>query len=425
MPKVQVSVIVPVYNVDRFLRQCIDSVVGQSLQAIEIIAINDASTDTSGAILSEFSVSDNRVKVINLEVNGGVSTARNIGVETAVGDYIIFLDGDDFWTNGGMLQDLYDRCEEEQLDLIEFGIYRPASESEQPPRSSGQSKFVFLQQEINWTVSYNICAKLIARELLQTNQIRFDADLVVGEDALFSLQLYCHAERLAIYDRIYYFYRTHPQSVNSLGWNRNKLFCTVRWFELGIEAVKRHLPLGQRKHVLQSIANERLKKLLHRLGPVALDVLDEHALSDYVECWSRCLAAIDHEFMSSEFMNHEFMNRELMNYESVERDLLLGADAGLIRPLLDAVRRNDVRAFQAFFESAVYGQGRIHNPGVVTLTQEQGVTVAQSILLSNSESILCNFGGGVFVTLPRVKAHQLASQLHANRQPTITLRFKL
>ena len=405
MRKVKVTVVIPVYNVDRYLRKCIDSIAGQSLKDIEIIVVNDASTDSSGRLLKEYEESDDRVKVFNLEVRGGVSAARNIGIEKAVGDYIIFLDGDDFWTSRGMLQDLYDRCAKEQLDILEFSFYKSGNESDKPPASSGQSRFVLMRQEVNWAVNYNIWAKLISRKMLQANQLRFDTELVIGEDALFSIQLYCHAERLAIYDKVYYFYRSHPQSMTSLGWDSYKLLCTVRWFELGIEAINDHLSLDLRKKVLQPIANERFEKLLNRLGPVALDILDAQALSDYVGRWSRCLAAMDHEL--------------------IERDLLLGGDTRLFRPLLDTVRRKDVSGFRAFFESDAYDQDRIHNPGLVTLTHEQGLMVARSILQTNSESIRCDFGSGVFVTLPRLKAHQLAAQLQANRQSTITLQLEL
>ncbi|MFT4820484.1 MAG: glycosyltransferase involved in cell wall biosynthesis [Candidatus Azotimanducaceae bacterium] len=408
MPKVKISVVVPVYNEDRYLRQCIGSVIGQSLKDIEIIVVNDASTDSSGTILKEYEESDNRVKVFDVATRGGVSAARNVGIEHAAGDYIIFLDGDDFWVAQGMLQDLYDRCVKEQLDILEFGLYRSADESEKPRKLSGQSRFVLLRQQIDWRVSYNVNTKLISRNMLRANQLRFDAELIVGEDALFSIQLYCRAERLAIYDRTYYFYRSNPQSVTGLGWDSAKLFCTVRWFELGIGAVHDGMSLDQRGHVLQLITNERLQKLLHRLGPIALDILDQQALSDYLACWSRCVAAIDCEEVAK-----------------VERDLLLAGDARLPKSLLDAVRCNDVDEFRAFFESHAYQRDKIHSPGKVTLKRDQALRIAKSILLANGHSIRCEFGEGIFVTLPRTKAHQLAAQLQANRQPTITLQFEL
>lgn len=91
----QVSVIIPVYNVAQYLRQCLDSVTGQTLSDIEIICVNDGSTDGSPAILEEYREKDGRIVVINRE-NGGVSAARNCGMEHARGKYVYFLDSDDY-----------------------------------------------------------------------------------------------------------------------------------------------------------------------------------------------------------------------------------------------------------------------------------------------------------------------------------------
>ena len=92
----KVSVIIPVYNTEKFLRKCLDSVCNQTLQDIEIICINDCSTDGSLEILREYAGKDNRIKLIELFENGGAAKARNIGIDIAHGEYIGFVDSDDF-----------------------------------------------------------------------------------------------------------------------------------------------------------------------------------------------------------------------------------------------------------------------------------------------------------------------------------------
>lgn len=90
-----VSVIIPVYNVDKYLRECLDSILAQTLQEWELICINDGSTDGSSAILAEYAAKDNRINVIKQQ-NRGQGAARNIGLKQAVGEYIYFLDSDDY-----------------------------------------------------------------------------------------------------------------------------------------------------------------------------------------------------------------------------------------------------------------------------------------------------------------------------------------
>ena len=90
----KISIIVPVYNVEKYLKECLDSLINQTLEDIEIICINDGSTDNSLAILEEYQKKDSRIKVFS-QRNQGVSAARNLGIEKATGEYLTFLDSDD------------------------------------------------------------------------------------------------------------------------------------------------------------------------------------------------------------------------------------------------------------------------------------------------------------------------------------------
>ena len=103
----KVSVIIPIYNAEGFLRNCLDSVVNQTLRDIEIICVNDGSTDRSELILSEYRQEDSRIKLIRLE-NSGAGAARNRGIRSARGDYIAFLDADDLYPEAATLEKLYE-----------------------------------------------------------------------------------------------------------------------------------------------------------------------------------------------------------------------------------------------------------------------------------------------------------------------------
>lgn len=262
-----------------------NTVTTQTLREVEIIVINDASTDDSRSIIEEYAINDARVRVIDLDVNGGVSAARNLGLEQVRGDYVLFVDGDDFWASPDMLQDLYDRAVRNDSDVLGFGFYRTASDNARPPVGSGNSRTFLLHEEGGWIVTYNIWAKLIARDILAADDMRFDTDLVMGEDAVFSIRLYCRARKLTTYDRIYYCYRINPRSVNNIPWDRNKLFCTAQWFRRGIDLINRCPAFSDRKKVLNSIGGERIRALYNKLGLLALDILDDAALPEYVDLW--------------------------------------------------------------------------------------------------------------------------------------------
>ena len=112
----KVSVIVPVYNCENYLERCMNSLINQSLEDIEIIAVNDGSTDGSLDILTRYQQLDNRIKIIDKE-NTGVSDSRNKGIETSTGKYIAFVDSDD-WVDLHMLEDMYIKAEDTNSEVV-------------------------------------------------------------------------------------------------------------------------------------------------------------------------------------------------------------------------------------------------------------------------------------------------------------------
>ena len=113
---IKVSVIVPVYNVDLYLVECLDSIINQTLKEIEIICVDDCSTDNSYMILEEYSKKDSRIKLIKHKENRGLGPARNTGIENATGEYISFIDSDDY-VSLDFLENLYSTAKKFDLDI--------------------------------------------------------------------------------------------------------------------------------------------------------------------------------------------------------------------------------------------------------------------------------------------------------------------
>ena len=112
-----VSIVVPVYNVEKFIEECLNSVLAQTYQSYEIVLVNDGSTDNSLEICCKFQKQDSRVKVFS-KVNGGLSSARNYGITKSTGEYIIFLDPDDYWINPTALEQLVKVANETKCDVV-------------------------------------------------------------------------------------------------------------------------------------------------------------------------------------------------------------------------------------------------------------------------------------------------------------------
>ena len=124
----KISIIVPVYNVEKYLNQCIDSLLSQTFSDIEFICIDDASQDGSGKILDDYAVRDNRIKVIHADENMGTLRARVIGVKAATGQYIMFVDSDDY-LEVSACEELLELLIEHPVDVLHFGTVLHANEN--------------------------------------------------------------------------------------------------------------------------------------------------------------------------------------------------------------------------------------------------------------------------------------------------------
>lgn len=211
---IKVSVIIPAYNIERYVQKAIKSVTKQSLKEVEIIVVNDGSTDRTKEKIEELANSDKRIKVINLN-NGGVSRARNTGISIAQGEYVLFLDGDD-WIADECLNELYKRSKRDNLDLLVFNYTKVSANEMEECKFNLKDEIISGRQALKETLvdkmTPSMCNKFISREILLEN-MRFEEDIAIGEDLLLSIKLCSIANRVGKINKSYYCYYMRDDSV--------------------------------------------------------------------------------------------------------------------------------------------------------------------------------------------------------------------
>ena len=236
MPKI--SVIIPVYNVEEYLSDCLDSILSQSLVDIEIIGIDDCSTDKSATILNEYVLKDTRIKILHNETNRGPAFSRNLGIKMATGKYVMFVDSDDMITEGSLLA-LYNKAEESQADGVLFDIdsvYELSSVSNKiakchPHRHNysgiytGQELFTMQMDNGDLQLMTVIC--LWKREFILNNGLLFPED-ILHEDVPFSVRAFMLAEKMVFLPKSCYIYRRRDNSITTKSWGEKNLIGLVR-----------------------------------------------------------------------------------------------------------------------------------------------------------------------------------------------------
>lgn len=222
-----VSIIVPVYNAQAYLHKCINSLLSQSYTDFEILLINDGSKDNSGNICDEFAKKDKRIRVIHKE-NGGVSSARNRGLDESQGKYIMFCDSDDFICHD-FCKPLTELAQDDEDCLVIAGItlLNDSGKDEKllcPAYSEGDSvtltntDFCDLYVNLNLKKPFQLMHmpynKLFSRKVIESNQLRFNTEIHYNEDFIFNLNYLDKVSRVKIFnDSIYNYYTDVPGSL--------------------------------------------------------------------------------------------------------------------------------------------------------------------------------------------------------------------
>lgn len=228
-----VSIIVPIYNVEKHLRKCLDSLINQTLKEIEIILINDGSKDNSLEICLEYAKQDSRIKVID-KVNEGVSIARNTGIELAEGDYIGFVDPDD-WIEPEMYESMYLKVRNSIYSICICNYYKDTKSSSSPKvfkfrEAVLQQKESLTREEVeeyivppmvgmddilpktNSYIMGCVWRCLYAREFIEKHQLRFEKGITIMEDLVFNVEALLKSNGICIDEGIWYHYVQHNTS---------------------------------------------------------------------------------------------------------------------------------------------------------------------------------------------------------------------
>lgn len=230
--KIKVSVIIPVYNVEKYLPTCVNSVLHQTLKDIEIILVDDESPDNCPQMCDQYAQQDSRVKVIHKK-NGGLGMARNSGLEVATGEYIAFLDSDDY-VDLDTYEKLYSIAKQKKLDMLRFGLDRFINEGS----LIGQNRCgdvqildnsndihqlslciysdpLFKEQEHLFSGG-SVCVVLFKHSFLTDNNLSFTSEKkMLSEDFVFTHECYRHIKRIGNIPFTFYHYRFNPDSITT------------------------------------------------------------------------------------------------------------------------------------------------------------------------------------------------------------------
>ena len=239
----KITVIVPVYNVENYLEKCLDSLINQTYKNLEIIVINDGSTDNSGTICQEYAQKDNRIVYIEKE-NGGLSEARNVGLDKMTGSYVTFIDSDD-WVELDYVEILYKKIIEYQAD-ISVGNYYSYNEDEETYyfHIYGDSYYekvydnisifenLYESLEMKSFALISACGKLYKAKLF--DYLRFDKGKL-GEDGYLNQKMYLYANKVVYLNQGLYAYRQRSGSITKT-W-------TEKWMHALVDAMSERITL--------------------------------------------------------------------------------------------------------------------------------------------------------------------------------------
>lgn len=285
-----ISVILPVYNVEKFLRKCLDSIVNQTYKDLQIILVNDGSEDESGKVCDEYAGRDDRIHVIH-QKNQGLSKARNVGLSLAKGEYITFIDSDDY-----IELDTYSMVNRaiRENDFPDLIFYREKSvdtkgktvyiQGDTPSGEILRKDRKFAEKRIIGELINGVCDKVFRAEVI--NGLSFEVGKMYGEDFRFNLEMLKRVETVVYIDQIKYSYVMNAESITHKAFNPNS-FDQVYFKDSVVEMVKKDFPeyleISEKRAFLarlrmcRPIYHEKLEKVYKE----QLKIYDEYMRQHY------------------------------------------------------------------------------------------------------------------------------------------------
>lgn len=226
-----ISVVIPIYNAENFLKVCLESIFSQKTNSIEVILIDDGSTDSSKIIIDKYNQRYKNILAIYQE-NQGVSAARNIGIKCASGSYVLFLDSDDSF-RAGLFENLKKALKNNRYpDMVSFGYVRKSGKNK-PSKHYSSKRFdgnnfsgeLFCQSFLSKKVTQCVSSFIIKREVLKKYGIDFNEVVTLGEDVAFQIKAMSVSESVLYLANEYFVYNYNPNSQTNQNFKKNHLSC--------------------------------------------------------------------------------------------------------------------------------------------------------------------------------------------------------
>ena len=316
MPKI--SIIVPIYNVERYLRDCLNSLINQTLSDIEIICVNDGSTDSSPRILEEYALKDSRIKVINKE-NSGYGASMNMGLAAAEGEYIGIVESDDF-VKANMYEDLYNLAKENNADVVKSDWYCYWTDKKES-RKSGKISFFKSNKIIN-TCKYkdllklqpSIWSAIYKREFWESNNIKFlETPGASYQDTSFTFKVFMCAPKIVLTKDAYVYYR--QDNINSSCNSKDKAFAICGEFD-EIDRFMSNAP------ELQKEFGEYVYSIQYRSYLETMLRIDEKYINDFLNIYSETFKNLYENKLLGKYFFSKNKKKDLLTLINKKEDFL-------------------------------------------------------------------------------------------------------
>lgn len=299
-----ISVIVPVYKAEKYLKKCLDSIINQTYKDLEIILIDDGSPDNSGTICDEYAKKDKRIKVIHKE-NGGDSSARNVGLKEATGKYITTIDSDD-WIEIDAYEKMLNVLQKYKVDIVRCGFFKNyENRTESIEYIYPENRFInlktnryeFMDILASKKAHAGVCQLLIKKEIVDKTS-GFCEDVVIGQDLIFEFDLICTAESLYLYNERFYHYYTN------------------------LDSATRSIQLAERNVKNLMLLYEKICAVLEKNGMLQEEITKTLATSCFHNIYSQLTLAV-YSTKQMDIVNYTVMNEKLSEIiNSLDRNRL-------------------------------------------------------------------------------------------------------
>lgn len=286
----KVSVVVPVYNVEKYVGKCLESILNQTMQDFEVIVVDDCSPDGSMEVVKSYAEKDPRFKIVTHEVNRGLMQARKSGYSVAEGEYLMFLDSDDYLPADAM-EVMHAEALRTSADVVsgELILFYPETGKEVRRTSClkyGSDSISVYKSLLLSEYHHNLCGKLFKTNILQSFEYRTLEHFTNGEDGYLFYQIVENVKKVVHLEKPVYYYLQNMQSSSKgrLGSNAIRSICLLN--QLRIEIADRHPEI-------KPYARQQVTRVLNFLYSKGYDkdadldsYINEFGLSDYASCWS-------------------------------------------------------------------------------------------------------------------------------------------